>query len=63
MRRHLRSIPLSRHVEKKGHDLPSFYLANARPLEKKFDELTAQLLSTCMDIAVITESWFNDRVI
>ena len=56
------SIPLSRHVEKKGYDLPSFYLANARSLEKKFDELTAQLLSTRMDIAVITESWFNDRI-
>lgn len=61
-RSHLRSIPLSRHVEKKGYDLPSFYLANARSLEKKFDELTAQLLSTRMDIAVITESWFNDRI-
>lgn len=53
---HLRSIPPSRHVEKKGYDLPSFYLAKARSLEKKFDELTAQLLSTRMDIAVITES-------
>ena len=37
-------------------------MANARSLEKKFDELTAQLLSTRMDIAVITESWFNDRI-
>ena len=31
-------------------------------LEKKFDELTARLLSTRMDISVITESWFNDRI-
>ena len=62
-RSYLRSIPLSRHVGKKGYDLPSFYLANARSLEKKFDELTAQLLSTCMDIAVITESWFNDDIV
>ena len=59
---HLRSIPLSCHVKKKGYDFPSFYLANARSLEKKFDELTAQHLSTRMDIAVIAESWFNDRI-
>ena len=60
--RSLRPIPQSRRLKKTGYDLPSFYLANARSLRKKFDELTAQLLTTCMDFAVITESWFNDRV-
>ena len=31
---HLRSIPLSRHVKKKGCNLPSFYLANACLLKR-----------------------------
>lgn len=40
----------------------SFYMANARSVREKLDELTAQLLTVHMDIAIITESWLHDHI-
>ena len=40
-----------------NYSFPSFYMANARSVTKKFDELTAQL-----DIAIITESWLHVEI-
>ena len=45
-----------------NYSFPSFYMANARSVTKKFDELTAQLLTAHMDIAIITESWLHDQI-
>ena len=46
--------------ERSASCLLSFYMANARSVSKKHDELTALLLSLNTDVAVITESWLND---
>ena len=37
-------------------------MANARCVRKKLDELTAQLYTVHVDIAIITESWLHDHV-
>ncbi|PFX29204.1 RNA-directed DNA polymerase from mobile element jockey [Stylophora pistillata] len=37
-------------------------MANARSVRDKLDELTAQLLTFHMDIAIITETWLHDYI-
>lgn len=45
-----------------NYSFPSFYMANARSVRDKLDELTAQLLTFHMDIAIITETWLHDYI-
>ena len=49
--------------KRSNYSFPSFYMArNARSVREKLDELTAQLLTVHMDIAIITESWLHDHI-
>ena len=48
--------------KRSNYSFPSFYTANARSVRAKLDELTAQLLTVHMDIAIITQSWLHDLI-
>ena len=48
--------------KRSNYSFPSFYMANARSVREKLDELTAQLSTVYMDIAIITESWLHDHI-
>ena len=41
---------------------PNIYLANARSINNKKDELSCEMKTNCVDIAVITETWLNENI-
>ena len=41
---------------------PNIYLANARSINYKKDELSCEMKTNCVDIAIITETWLNENI-
>ena len=43
-------------------EFPVIYFANARSLQNKIDELSCELKSNKVDIAIISETWLNEPI-